>query len=75
MTDYSGESVPTFTVVKRYEERVRVTMTWEVEADLEDTEGGQMRCVGWLSNASVVIDKCRLREPQRVEIERIEAPT
>ena len=57
------------TVLRRYRERVRVTMTWEIEADLEDTA----TCIGWLADAGALLDGCREQEAQKVSIERIEA--
>lgn len=60
-------------VVARYTEKVRVTMEWEVDAECEDTQSGNVRCVGWLADATAIFAQCTPDRAHKSTISRVES--
>ena len=53
-----AEPEKSYVVVERRVERVRVTMEWEVDAEVEDTVGGGVRCNGWFTDTAAIMAAC-----------------
>lgn len=78
MTDtdrLSGEtgSLPSVSEGEPYPGRARVTLVWETDAEFVDSEGGLIRCVGWVHNAEGLIARVLTESPRSVQIETIGA--
>lgn len=58
-------------VVDRRTVKVRVTMTWEVDAEVEDTVGGRFRLSGWLAKPGDIFAACTFDNVKRTEIETL----
>ena len=62
---------PLYEITERTRGRVKVTMEWEVEADLETSEGNGVRCVDWIADPQAVVDKCTLATA-RLTMEKVD---
>lgn len=69
------EPDPTILHVNQRPARFRVTKTWEVDGEIEDSmrvDGSGISCIGWLVSAEELLEKIDDNSGYSLEIERID---